>query len=216
MIFVHSTWNYYNSLTGLCINIYTYIYRERERIHRRDKKYHSITMTSPQVALDASQSWWLWPTHFKKLQWQYPCSSRCNCSPAHGAMPMTWQECLLFLKCFFSQICSVVSFQVSFATIIKFHFVRSSSNRTNSEYLRRKSLTKVRLIRSSLAWKCRRKVMIPSMFRASLRMQADLWWFCHTKVFELQQILRKRLLLDTVPGYHVFKIIGDNGNHCEV
>lgn len=87
----------------------------------------------------------------------------------------------------FSQICSVVSFEVSlpvntwFATIIKFRFVRSSSNRTNSEYLRCKSLTEVCLIRSSLAWKCRRKVRIPSMFRASLRMQADLRWFCHTK-----------------------------------
>ena len=80
----------------------------------------------------------------------------------------------------FSPICSVVSYKVSlpvnmwFATIIKLRFVRSSSNRTNSEYLRWKSLTKVCLIRSSLAWKCRRKVRIPSMFRASLRMQADL------------------------------------------
>lgn len=84
----------------------------------------------------------------------------------------------------FSQICSVVSYKVSlpvnkwFATIIKFRLVRSSSNRTNSEYLRCKSLTEVCLIRSSLAWKCRRKVRIPSMFRASLRMQADLRWLC--------------------------------------
>lgn len=33
------------------------------------------------------------------------------------------------------------------------------------------------------------------------------------KLFELQQILWKRQLLDTVPGYHVFKIINDIGNH---
>lgn len=61
-------------------------------------------MTSPQVALDASQSWWLFPEHFKKLPWQYPCLSRCNCSPAQGAMPMTWQECLLFFVFFFSNL----------------------------------------------------------------------------------------------------------------
>lgn len=48
----------------------------------------------------------------------------------------------------------------------------------------------------------------------------DAGWFAVIllirKLFELQQILRTRQLLNTVPGYHVFKIIKDNGNHCEI
>ena len=109
-------------------------------------------------------------------------STGCNAHDLTRVLAVFW--CFLYS---FSQICSVVSYKVSlpvnmwFATIIKLRFVRSSSNRTNSEYLRCKSLTKVCLIRSSLAWKCRRKVRIPSMFRASLRMQADLRWFCQKK-----------------------------------
>ena len=90
------------------INIKVQVYiGERDSIDVT-KLSHIITMTSPQVALNAPQSWWLFPAPFKTYHDNILVSSRCNCSPAQGAMPMTCQECLLFFFNYvFSQVCSV-------------------------------------------------------------------------------------------------------------